>query len=962
VGSFYQKHKIKNSSLMRRFLFVVILLTTLLSQDSKGQSSLLQFERLAIDISGLHSETAKHEETLIDSVFTMTIRDLLDFERLLGYKMSGQLHIRLFSNKFEYQTVLLNHPVWLERLHTEYLGISTNHYPVFVGKTTAEIHTQLRYILAHAALNEFLNGSSVRQKMTQSGFHQFPSWLFQGLCAQWANGWNIQAQDEYHYFANKGAFHSPNAIEPLAAQIFGRKIWNEWNKEFGDAALTNFWFILKYTGNANAAVEFLTGESFNDWYRQWKRDQKPMAENKVNTDFQIKSYRSSSPLINLKRQSQSNDFIVQFYIPDEEFWERAPINNAEKPAALYRKPHAKLLTECAYYLNSLEGFCKDQENEPSQTVKPLSFELLFQPIDAERNEISLVENINKDQVKIWTDTMGKNEIARDLIIESDDVISYIQSKDNQWYINFTKLSDTTIIRWEIPILGGFARQFTETQDKVALKVVESSFYKNQALLRWMDLGTLTPVEISEMLRLYPKAIEFIDQNNTNIKKDSLVHSTFGNPWTYLSPFPAVPNRKSMKTASNYGYNREKLRFPGSHTAFSLDKGGLYLSNEEPQNFANVATIDPNSLYNHPLTPEIRFYLSDPKRGHQLKAGLLSNLPMTRMAARIEQSWKYRKWELKHSFFHRSRDYYVRETTLFQNIGDLMLLGLQKNQNESLKLGIEWWYQRDIQFQKINRPFSNLKEEIQLRSHNLSAKFQYSFFGNHPIQAKRLQGQITGILGAHQYTTTLSYLKMGYDIQLIAECKQQLLQGIEADCKIQFKSSAGNVRNQYWVGGSQGWTNVKSWNLDYLDATEKANNFGYRMIGGYVRGFYSGERMGHTSAVLNAQISMLPYALLHQNLSKSDLLQHMKFYGFFDIGSAYIGKGIGDAKNPFNVEEIIRPNYRLDVFAKRNPWIAGTGFGISTEILRMPIRYEVAWGIKEGKISALIQYVCVSWNF
>ena len=115
-------------------------------------------------------------------------------------------------------------------------------------------------------------------------------------------------------------------------------------------------------------------------------------------------------------------------------------------------------------------------------------------------------------------------------------------------------------------------------------------------------------------------------------------------------------------------------------------------------------------------------------------------------------------------------------------------------------------------------------------------------------------------------------------------------------------------------------------------------------------------------MINAQVSMLPYALLHQNLSKSTLLQHLNIYGFLDMGTAYIGRGIGDTKNPFNVEEIEGPNYKLEVFAKRNPWIAGTGFGVRTEILRVPIRYEVAWGLKEGKILTPVQYVCTTWNF
>jgi hypothetical protein len=93
-----------------------------------------------------------------------------------------------------------------------------------------------------------------------------------------------------------------------------------------------------------------------------------------------------------------------------------------------------------------------------------------------------------------------------------------------------------------------------------------------------------------------------------------------------------------------------------------------------------------------------------------------------------------------------------------------------------------------------------------------------------------------------------------------------------------------------------------------------------------------------------------------------LLQQLQLYGFWDVGTAFIGNGLGAAENPFNLVQLNTSNYRVNVFAQRNPWIVGTGFGVRSVVLKMPIRYEVAWGLKEGKILAPIQHVCMTWNF
>jgi hypothetical protein len=86
------------------------------------------------------------------------------------------------------------------------------------------------------------------------------------------------------------------------------------------------------------------------------------------------------------------------------------------------------------------------------------------------------------------------------------------------------------------------------------------------------------------------------------------------------------------------------------------------------------------------------------------------------------------------------------------------------------------------------------------------------------------------------------------------------------------------------------------------------------------------------------------------------------YGFLDIGTAFIGNSPANPMNPFNTVVVTTPNYWMSITSKRNPYLVGTGLGVSANVLRTPIRYELAFGLKEGKLMSPIQQVCMSWFF
>ncbi|MBM3937275.1 MAG: hypothetical protein FJ333_01290 [Sphingomonadales bacterium] len=971
--------------------FVVVLLLIACTQVLGGQSQHWQFDRINIENVNDDTLLSKTDRTQLDSIFQMGSTDLMEFERLLGYKLTGQLHLRLFTDVQKYQVALQSHSIWTERFLSDFQGVSTNHYPVYVGTELNKIRVQLRYVIAHMTLSEFLNGSSVRQKMTQSGYHHFPTWISQGLCAFWANGWNISAHDEFQYFRDKSAFKYPNHITPLSAQVFGRFIWKQWIQAYGTSAITNFWFVVKYTGQTASAIEYLTGQDFAQWYRESKYAFGAKRSEREADEFPLTRHSANSPILNLIELHSSNTYLIQLYVPDQEYWCIESLKETHSDSRfVYKKQHAKLISEAAFYLNEMG----DSENyhsekplkelllnqtsidtdphplDPAKINQPnANFHLIRKPFLRDQYFIQLAKNYGVNTEIIWTDTLFIGDVIKDLIIESDNLISYIQSTQNQWYVNFSKITDSLVIRWKIPLAGGYARQYQLKNDRTENGILEVSFKDNHAQFRRLESGDLSSLEIREMMRKSPTQDDTTKATNGSTTQALTIAPTIADTWVYLSPFPRKDLGKLRSSSQANLYRPGSFVRCRAKSAMILERGGLFLSNEDPLAFPMPAFLNPNKFYNHPLTPELRFYLRNPRFNHKIKLGLLSNLPLSRMAIRLEQEWKLNRWTIQQNYYHRSRDYSPTEGYMNRTLGNKFSAGLSRTYQRDLTLSIDLNIQRDESFRLINGPISGALRHETLNSNNITMRAHYGFNGNNPNKQRRYHGEIWGKTGITKYGQCIKWGsqysratgRLGFDFHLAAQL-QKIMGGVfNFEGKVQFNSSAGDVQNEYWVGGSQGWINPTPWDISIWKSAA-VDDDGYRLIGGYVRGFYSGVRLGHSSAVMNLQLGIFPFKLMFKDIIKSELLKRFEAYTLLDVGTAYVGKSLSDDSNPFNRQTYNTPNLLMDVYAKRNPWVVGTGLGVGTELLKMPIRYEVAWGLKEGKILTPIHHVCMTWNF
>lgn len=1017
-------------------------------------SQVFRFDRVIVSVKseGLSIQRTLQKEAL-DSVFKITTQSIQEFETLLGFKLTETLELNITNEVADYQEQLQQHEIWKERFNENYSSDASNHYPIYMGTDYGKIRIQIRYCVAHFILNEFLNGNSVRQRITQSGFQHFPSWFFQGMCAHWAGGWTVESEDEFDYYENKSSFKNPNLIEPLSAQVFGRKVWKSIYQEYGKQAVSNLWFVLKYTGNLESATMFLTGERFIDWFNRTLPDQL-LKDKATGSDLTLTKAVTHSPVIEAYPLNNSGDFLFKRFVPDKEILEVFMNGRTE---VIYESSHGRLMGDLAF---SAVGISPRSNNlgldifiSKSKLIQHKFIDTLgniaekqftgmwFNPPDfwgfAEENQgfkdsiigkgifrsdifyswgsiffgncfdrnlgnlesfqkfhskpISRARSIDGTVFSIYqlssfndsaifqftksvkglvsvlrTDTFVENTRIRGLVIEASNRLSYLQSNNNRWYVYFLQLGDSIDFQWRMPLMGGFGQQIGLGKNGKIDKILELHFVKNKSIFRILDVGKITSSELKLLVKENP--INELTIKNINIDSKLNISETdkdsASSSWEYLSIYPKRDTslKKHYFHKKSQGYQTNGYYGIKKRNNYVIQRGGLYFSNEDPSVFPYLVGIMPDEIYNHPLTPELRFYVHNSQHTHQMRFGILGNLPMSRKALRFSQQFKMGKYVVSQEFFHRNRAYYQSEYVLKQNNANLFNLGISRTHARLFTFGIRYQFQNDIGFKKINRPFSSLPAVGIQITHGISAQVSFDLKGKNISDFKRYRLLSQGSFTSAHYNNNLGSKTMGYDLTWKTELTKSFFPWLKFMGLAQFSHSFGKVKQQYWIGGSLGSTWRDQWNYNLINPIENYDNYVYRKFTGSVRGFLSGERMGSSSAVINLELRVKPYTVFTKKNVKSELLQTLLIYSFYDIGTAFIGDGISDRKNPFNTEQFTTPNYTISVTAKRNPWIAGAGIGISANVLRVPIRYEMAWGFKDGKIGVPIKQVCMTWNF
>ena len=1009
----YQQRIVSNSiKILTSLLFGMLAYSSI---DAKAGSIELAYGRVHLNFNSSDSDIVQNKP-FVDSLFRIAELNYHELEGLLGYKSSLQFTATIYNDINDYHEALKVNAVWLERISGTVNYSQEYNYPIYANCNYDQIRSQFVYSLSHFVFHEFLLGISVRQKLSQTGSHSIPNWFLQGLGAYLASGWNANSADEYAFYECKGGFKSPNQIVPMGAQVYGKKIWRDLFQTYGKSVVSTMMFVLKYTGNAESAFEYVTGKSFDAWDKERLSGQNQPLGTPINTEIDLPLKYRSIPIKKIVKHNEK--LAIQWFSPG--LFKVSMYNSISKKlydVISYEYP--VLLDELNFQPIQLVGFLVKENSSqslPHSAVDLLSMEfvvdrhrtlvfidsagkrrssvalgeikierLLMERLDIARQQndsIYYAIDIMKIEKDRWVmlfnqlignatktlrvDTLTEKPIVRGLVVEGQGQLSYVQSEGEVWRLRFYHFKDNSDYRWQSEVKNSF---YTQSSVGGLENIIESSFGGSLSSVRLLDPAKETVRELELLAKNdsinNQKKKEVPNKISSNLEEVDSLHSS----WEYLVAFPKRTWTSSINSEKTKYYSGKYDSSKGRNS-FYLSQGGLYFGNADyPLPYLNE--IKQYLLYNQPITPEMRFYLIDKNHNYRMSFGILSNLALNRLGLRMQQTIKWGKYQIEQQLLTRSRTFYLNEMSLKKNATNFFSVSIRRNwiSNFGLSSGIQ--IMDDIYFDKIVNPgFSSFK--------NYRFKTAGLVFGldwNNRQRAMRLENSwlisLKSSIKINQVSTAkvipnrvyVNGNSMGtsYLFHLNLNIDKQLVRGVYFKSNIMANKSAGNALTLFWVGGSEGWISRDMWQNDI--STEYSNTkYLYRANGGFVRGFLSGERIGTGSLSIQNEILTQPFKQFGQKIIKQHFYESLTLYGFLDIGTAFIGNSPANPMNPFNTVVVTTPNYWMSITSKRNPYLVGTGLGVSANVLRTPIRYELAFGLKEGKLMPPIQQVCMSWFF
>ena len=1009
----YQQRIVSNSiKILTSLLFGMLAYSSI---NAKAGSIELAYGRVHLNFNSSDSDIVQNKP-FVDSLFRIAELNYHELEGLLGYKSSLQFTATIYNDINDYHEALKVNAVWLERISGTVNYSQEYNYPIYANCNYDQIRSQFIYSLSHFVFHEFLLGISVRQKLSQTGSHSIPNWFLQGLGAYLASGWNANSADEYAFYECKGGFKSPNQIVPMGAQVYGKKIWRDLFQTYGKSVVSTMMFVLKYTGNAESAIEYVTGKSFDAWDKERLSGQNQPLGTPINTEIDLPLKYRSIPIKKIVKHNEK--LAIQWFSPG--LFKVSMYNSISKKlydVISYEYP--VLLDELNFQPIQLVGFLVKENSSqslPHSAVDLLSMEfvvdrhrtlvfidsagkrrssvdlgeikigrLLMERLDIARQQndsIYYAIDIMKIEKGRWVmqfnqlignatktlrvDTLTEKPIVRGLVIEGQGQLSYVQSAGEVWRLRFYHFKDNSDYRWQSEVKNSF---YTQSSVGGLENIIESSFGGSLSSVRLLDPAKETVRELELLAKNdsinNQKKKEVPNKISSNLEEVDSLHSS----WEYLVAFPKRTWTSSINSEKTKYYSGKYDSSKGRNS-FYLSQGGLYFGNADyPLPYLNE--IKQYLLYNQPITPEMRFYLIDKNHNYRMSFGILSNLALNRLGLRMQQTFKWGKYQIDQQLRTRSRTFYLNEMSLKKNATNFFSVSIRRNwiSNFGLSSGIQ--IMDDIYFDKIVNPgFSSFK--------NYRFKTAGLVFGldwNNRQRAMRLENSwlisLKSSIEINQVSTAkvipnrvyVNGNSMGtsYLFHLNLNIDKQLVRGVYFKSNIMANKSAGNALTLFWVGGSEGWISRDMWQNDI--STEYSNTkYLYRANGGFVRGFLSGERIGTGSLSIQNEILTQPFKQFGQKIIKQHFYESLTLYGFLDIGTAFIGNSPANPMNPFNTVVVTTPNYWMSITSKRNPYLVGTGLGVSANVLRTPIRYELAFGLKEGKLMPPIQQVCMSWFF
>ncbi len=962
---------------------------------------------------------------LIDSVFIQLNETLQKIELQLGYKLTADIELQLFTDLDSYNDAFKETKIYVEQHNISRIYTKEKIFPLFVAQRFQDIKSDIQFLVSYILLDEFLHGVGVKQRLNQGDAVRLPIWLIHGYCYLNAKPWSAKDADQFLFFSNQGYYENLHKIASEAQATFGKYIWNNILSSSNKNIESTIWFTVKYTNQLNEAFLFQFKQTFDEWYRSIPAIN--LKTQLLSSDIPITSLFTGKTIQNISA-NKFNSYLI--LLSDEISDKLVLLSEKNKPTTIaefnshdhinpwFRKNEYQLwydsITNKFFFAVRKGLSCSIftcSENTDLVLIDSLNLKLdqintgLTYNIHKylSNNYDRFINSIAGSVIEITTEVYSIYKNTQHLLVTSR-VNELQNNKNGIQAINIIYLLSTykiqnhsfLLVRTDtfnkLPVIGSI---LTETSNRISYtssynhfwKLNFIEFYKDEDL-QWNTGFTLNNFkhfkdyrdQILETGNQYATPIIKVLNNWQETKQEIIkLYKQFEPKDTLqalvtLDTVELVNNIIGFQFISNFSYrswqNKTKQQLVDQYT------GDYQIQFITPGYYLKHAGIYLSNYENRDFTYYNRIPLKN-----------LINSPFT-PTIRLHIADKLNNHNLT--------------MMIFSNIvGSRMGMEIDQHLNLNKNLSINHrllWRNRNFVSEENNYVRnSSLSNVVGLSKHwsnciitSLDGEIRYDAFYSRisslsqPItpSTKNVLGSLLFSIGYNsmQKSSQTSLKRWNIQSKLTAgptffgqNNSNNFIFKVEGFStksvgkhflyRNRFSSiyTLGKTQTLYLIGGTDGWINNQQY-IDQIPAIKLDANFNMIGFGLPVRGFVYGSRIGSSYISIQQQLEIDFFKSLIKNQIRNIFISDLTSYLFGDAGMAFVDKNPNSLSNPYHTKQIRTSNYQLWYTSIHNPWIFSLGFGVRTYIMGFPLKYEFSVPWMDKKSQKPQHLIGLHWDF
>lgn len=155
------------------------------------------------------------------------------------------------------------------------------------------------------------------------------------------------------------------------------------------------------------------------------------------------------------------------------------------------------------------------------------------------------------------------------------------------------------------------------------------------------------------------------------------------------------------------------------------------------------------------------------------------------------------------------------------------------------------------------------------------------------------------------------------------------------------TSLGTDRLCYYLGGIDNWVLAK---FNTQQEIKHAEKYAFQTIATNMRGFQQNARNGNNFVVYNSELRWPIFRYFANHPLSSDFFNNFQVVTFLDVGMCWYGANPFSEENTTNKYNFYKNPILVIIYEKKQPIIAGYGFGLRSRVFGYFMRLDFAWGL------------------